>query len=386
VRKAITVFTLLVRLIPRHRAEQIARRTPTESRVRKVDWFARLGALVFGQLADCSSLRSVLHHVGELSFVREALGLKRLAKSTLTDALEKPVREIFTAAFEDVLGRLLDVCAAQGRRSGRKWREMLTILDASYVALCLSEFDWARRPGSSERAGVKLHVAYSEYMRAPEQLLVTEGHVHERNAKAAFSIEEGRTYVFDRGYFDRAFFDQIRNAGAHFVTRLKRGVNFLRYSSRAPTDRRVLEDVDVTIGTEPAAGLLRLVRYRDPQTRRVYEFLTDRHDLGALSVADAYKARWQIELFFRFLKQHLRIKRFYGTSREAVEAQLYAALIAFVLVEIARRLGQRHVGSSLVMWRSVRVSLTTPSVDAVWFRQLLDSRDLHLLLSERFWP
>jgi IS4 transposase len=228
-------------------------------------------------------------------------------------------------------------------------------------------------------------VAYSEFLRAPEQLLVTVGHVHERNAKAALSIEEGRTYVFDRGYFDRAFFDQIRDARAHFVTRLKRGVNLLRYGSRKSTDSRVLRDVDVTIGSAPKSRMLRLVCYRDPKTKRVYDFLTDRFDLSAVSIADAYKARWQIELFFRFLKQHLRIKRFFGTSREAVEAQLYAALIAFLLVEIARRLSQGTAGSSLLMWRSIRVALTTPSVDAVWFRQLQDSPLLHLLLSERLW-
>jgi|SRR5215510_2326505 len=385
-RKATTVFALLLRLIPRRLAEQIARRTATEARVRRLGWYSRLGALVFAQLADCSSVRSLLHHVSELPFVRRALGIERLAKSTLTDALERPVGEIFGAALQELLARLQELCAKQRRRGGRRWRETMMIMDATYLALCLSRFEWARRPGSSGRAGVKLHVAYSAYLRAPEQLVVCEGHLHERNAKAALSLGEGRLCVFDRGYFDLDFFEQLRAAGATFVTRLKRRVHVHTLTSRRPSDPRVLEDSDVVLGIDADSPRFRLVRYRDLKTKREYEFLTDRFDLSATSVADAYKARWQIELFFRFLKQHLRIKRFYGTSREAVEAQIYAALIAFVLVEIARRLSQGIQGSSLAMWRSLRVALTTSHVEATWFEKLRTSPFLDILLAERFWP
>src|SRR3990172_207638 len=156
-RKATTLFTLLVRLIPRGGGGQVARRRHTEVRVRKLDWFARLGALVFAQLADCPSLRSLLHTLDELPFVRQALGVGRVAKSTLTDALEKPVGEIFRTALEDLLGRLRELCTAQRRRGGRRWRELMTLVDASQVGLCLSMFEWARRPGK-QQAGIKLHV------------------------------------------------------------------------------------------------------------------------------------------------------------------------------------------------------------------------------------
>jgi len=383
-RKATTLFTVLVRLIPRRGAGQVALGRRTEARVRKPDWFARLGVLVFAQLADCPSLRSLLHTLEELPFVRHALGVSRVAKSTLTDALEKPVGEIFRTALEDLLGRLREMCTVQHRREGRRWRELMTLVDASQVSLCLSMFEWARRPGK-EQAGIKLHVAYNLYLRAPEQLLVTVGHVHERNTKAALSIEKGHTYVFDRGYFDLAFFDQIRDAGAHFVTRIKRGVNVRRCDARPCSDFRVQGDWDVKLGTDRDARILRFVRYRDPKTGRVYDFVTDRFDLSAVSIADAYKARWQVELFFRFLKQHLRIKRFFGTSRAAVEAQLYAAFIAFVLVEIARRIGQGASGSLLTMLRSIRVALTTERLDAAWFRNLQASPQLSRLLEERFW-
>ena len=156
----------------------------------------------------------------------------------------------------------------------------------------------------------------------------------------------------------------------------------LKYGARRRTDERVLADCDVTLGSEGDARMLRLVRYRDPETRHVYEFITDRFDLSATSIADAYKARWQVELFFRFLKQHLRIKRFFGTSRAAVEAQLYAALVAYVLVEIVRRIGQGAVGSLLSVLRSIRVALTTAQVEAEWFKRLQASPHLHLLLAE----
>jgi len=381
VRHTTTVFGLLVRLIPRRRAEQLARTSRAESRVRKLDWFARLGALVFAQLSDCPSLRSALHSIEELPFIRRALRIDRLAKSTLTDALERPVGDLFRAALDDVVGRLRQLTAAQRQRSPRRWRELMTLIDSTHMSLCLSMFEWARdRKG--QQAAVKLHIAYDLYLRAPEQFLVTEGHVHDRNPLVVFTVEKDRTYVFDRGYFDLDYFDEIRDAGAHFVTRIKRGVTVLKYGARRRTDERVLADCDVTLGSEGDARMLRLVRYRDPETRHVYEFITDRFDLSATSIADAYKARWQVELFFRFLKQHLRIKRFFGTSRAAVEAQLYAALVAYVLVEIVRRIGQGAVGSLLSVLRSVRVALTTAQVEAEWFKRLRASPHLHLLLAE----
>jgi putative transposase len=371
----------LIRLIPHRRAEQLARRSSTEARVRKLDWFARLGALVFAQLTDCASLRALLHHVEELPFVRRALRIDRLAKSTLTDALEKPVGELFRAVLNDLVGRLGQVAQAQRRRGGRRrWSELLTLIDSTHMSLCLSMFEWAR--SKDDQAAVKLHIAYDLYLRAPEQFLVTEGHVHDRNPKVVFTVEKGRTYVFDRGYFDLDYFDEIRDAGAHFVTRVKRSVRVLKYGARRRTDDCVLADLDVTLGSDGDARMLRLVRYRDPETHRVYEFITDRFDLSATSIADAYKARWQVELFFRFLKQHLRIKRFFGTSREAVEAQLYAALVAYVLVEIVRRIGQGAVGSLLAVLRSIRVALTTAHVEAEWFKRLHASPHLHLLLAE----
>jgi putative transposase len=124
---------------------------------------------------------------------------------------------------------------------------------------------------------------------------VTEGYVHDRNRKVAFAIEKARTYIFDRGYFDFTFFRRILDAGAHFITRIKRGVNVLRYEELPRHGRGVLRDRAVVVGTDPDAPLLRLVRYRCPETGRVYEFLTDRFDLGATAIADGYKARWQVE-------------------------------------------------------------------------------------------
>ena len=336
---------------------------------------------MFAQLSDSPSLRSALHSIEELPFIRRALRIDRLAKSTLTDALERPVGDLFRAALNDVVGRLRQLTAAQRQRSPRRWRELMTLIDSTHMSLCLSMFEWARdRKG--QQAAVKLHIAYDLYLRAPEQFLVTEGHVHDRNPQVVFTVEKDRTYVFDRGYFDLDYFDEIRDAGAHFVTRIKRGVTVLKYGARRRTDERVLADCDVTLGSDGDARLLRLVRYRDPETRHVYEFITDRFDLSATSIADAYKARWQVELFFRFLKQHLRIKRFFGTSRAAVEAQLYAALVAYVLVEIVRRIGQGAVGSLLSVLRSVRVALTTAQVEAEWFKRLRASPHLHLLLAE----
>jgi len=380
-RHATTVFALLIRLIPRHRAEQLAKGSRSERRVRKVGWFARLGTLVFAQLADCPSLRSVLHHVEELPFVRHALGVERLAKSTLTDALERPVGDVFRAALQDLVGRLRELTVAQGHRATRRWREMMTLIDSTRMSLCLSMFEWAHSP-RGKTAGVKLHLAYDLFLRAPEQFLVTEAHVHDRSPKVVFTVEKGRTYIFDRGYFDLRYFKQLVRAGAHFITRVKRGVHVLRYLDRPCHGRGVLADRDVTLGTDPTAPLLRLVRYRDPETRHVYEFITDRFDLSAMAVAEGYKARWQVELFFRFLKQHLRIKRFFGTTRAAVEAQIYAALVAYVLVEIARRISQGAVGSLLAVLRSIRVALTAAHVDTSWFKRLQASPHLGLLLAE----
>jgi len=221
-------------------------------------------------------------------------------------------------------------------------------LDATTIDLCLSMFPWA--PFRSTKAAVKLHTLLDLRGSIPTFIHISDGKLHDVNVLDLIIIEAGAFYIMDRGYLDFERLYALDQAGGFFVTRAKRNLDARRLYS-APVDRStgLISDQTINLNGHYAAkrypGHLRRIRFRDPETGKVLVFLTNQFALPALTICALYKCRWQVELFFKWIKQHLRIKRFYGTSENAVRTQIWIAISVYVLVAIIKK--QLKLDSSL---------------------------------------
>jgi transposase len=213
-------------------------------------------------------------------------------------------------------------------------------LDSTTIDLCLSLFPWAHF--RSTKAAVKMHTLLDLRGNIPSFIHISDGKLHDVHALDMLVPEAGAIYVMDRGYVDFARLHGLHQAGAFFVTRAKSNLNAHRVYS-APTDRTtgVIADQKIALDghyTRKDYPIhLRRVRFRDPATNKALVFLTNQTTLPALTICDLYKSRWQVELFFKWIKQHLRIKKFYGTSENAVKTQIWIAVSVYVLVAIVRK-------------------------------------------------
>ena len=213
-------------------------------------------------------------------------------------------------------------------------------LDSTTIDLCLTLFPWA--PFRSTKAAIKLHTLLDLRGAIPSFIHISDGKWHDVNVLDLLIPEAGAFYVMDRGYLDFARLYALHQSGGFFVTRAKRNMTFQRAHS-APVDRSagLICDQSVTLTgfytAQAYPGQLRRVRYKDPLTGKSLVFLTNHFGIPALSVCALYKSRWQVELFFKWIKQHLRIKRFFGTSENAVKSQVWIAVATYVLVAIVRK-------------------------------------------------
>jgi transposase len=245
--------------------------------------------------------------------------------------------------------------------------------DSTTIPLCLSVFQWARF--RRHKGGVKAHVLYDLETHVPSFYHITTASVHDSKAMPAIPYESGSYYVFDRGYNAFAELYRINRLESFFIVRAKQNLRSrcVRWKRRLPED--VLGDAEIVF-TEDASfrkypEKLRLVRFRDREQDRDFTFLTNAFGLPALRVAELYRSRWQVELFFKWLKQHLRIRKFWGTSENAVRIQVGVAVAAFCLVAIVRkRLGVKR--SAYEMLQILSVSLT----DKTPMRELFERSEL----------
>jgi hypothetical protein len=221
-------------------------------------------------------------------------------------------------------------------------------LDATTIDLCLSLFDWA--PFRTTKAAVKMHTLLDLRGSIPAFIHISDGKMHEVNVLDILPVEAGAFYVMDRGYLDFARLYKMHQAGAFFVTRAKRCMDARRVYS-APTDRDtgVICDQSIALNgfyiSKDYPEHLRRIRFKDPESGKTLVFLTNNTTLPALTIAALYKNRWQVELFFKWIKQHLRIKRFLGTSENAVKTQIWCAVSTYVLIAIVKK--ELHLDASL---------------------------------------
>ena len=329
-----TVFVQLLRFLPRHELEAEARQHQRGQGLRVMSRWAQFVALGLAQLTGRQSLRDIVSNLSTQGRKLYHLGVgTTVSRSSLARVnAEQPY-----TLYETLFGRLLSRCQQCAPRHGFRFKNKLYAVDATTIDLCLAVFPWAsfRRT----KAAIKLHIGLDQAGHLPSFVSVTEGPAKTGDVKAArtWTFPAGSVVVADRAYLDFKWFHQLQARGVTFVTRLKRGV---RYRVTREHDIRpgtgVLSDQTIELTSARSrkayAAPLRRVAYQDPVTKNRYVFVTNNTTWVAQTIADIYKSRWQIELFFKWIKQHLKVKRFVGRSKNAVMTQLWVAMCMYLLL------------------------------------------------------
>jgi hypothetical protein len=334
-----TIFSQLISFLPDREFRRCVARYSGDARPRGFSCWDQYLAMAFAQLTYRDGLRDIEACLRALGSKLYHLGFRgRVARSTLADANEAHDWRIF-ADFAQVLIRIARPLYAHDPM-GVDLDQSLYALDSTTIDLCLKLFPWARF--RRHKAAVKMHTLLDLHGNIPTFIRVTSGDVHDVNILDELMPEAGAFYVMDRGYidFDRLYVFTL--SSAFFVVRTKTNVLFQRRRSR-PVDKTtgVRSDQTVILSSFQSASAypepLRKISYVDAETGRRLVFLTNNFDLPALTIAQIYKQRWQVELFFKWIKQHLRIKAFYGVSENAVKTQIWIAVSVYVLVAIVRK-------------------------------------------------
>lgn len=333
-----TVFSQVTKLIPRTEFESWVHRHGGDRGVRAMDCWTWFGALLFGQLTGHDSIRAIERVFAHGDPSMRKLGFGPVRKSTLSDANQTRPLAVLEAAF----GYALGLAQKHGpKKNGFRFTGKVYSMDSTTIELCLALSPWARFRRS--KGAAKLHTAIDIAGDLPQFAVVTHGKITDiaiARQEYMRRFRSGDTIVFDRGYIDYGWFYDMTKAGIYFVTRQKKNCDFKVYESR-PTNRTrgiICDQIIYLKGLSGRnyKGKLRRISYREPDTGRKFTYLTNRMDLSAQTICDLYKARWKVELFFKTMKTHLKIRKFLGTSYHAVKAQVLVALIAYLLVQALR--------------------------------------------------
>ena len=334
-----TVFAQLIEYLPGKEFQKCVARYDGDSRFRGFSCWDQLLAMCFAQLTYRESLRDIEACLRSMSGKLYHMGLRgKVARSTLGDANEAHDWRIY-ADFAQVLIGIARPLHARDP-IGVDLSQSLYALDSTTIDLCLSLFPWAKF--RKHKAAVKMHTLLDLHGNIPTFISITDGKVHDVNILDEIMPEPGAFYVMDRGYVDFERLYVFTLSAAFFVVRSKSNVILQRRYSH-PVDRTtgVRSDHTVILTAIGSAKVypdaLRRVSYLDVETRKRFKFLTNNFTLPAVTIAQIYKSRWQVELFFKWIKQHLRIKAFYGSSENAVKTQIRIAVSVYVLVAIIRK-------------------------------------------------
>jgi len=310
-----------------------------EHKVKSFSCLDQYLCMAFAQLTYRESLRDIQACLRAQASKLYHMGIKaRVSRSTLADANEVRDWRIHAEFAQSLIGIARPLYAAEP--FGVDLKETVYALDASTIDLCLSVFPWA--PFRSTKAAIKLHTLLDLRGNIPTFLHISDGKLHEVNALDLLIPEPGAFYIMDRGYLDFERLHRLHESGSFFVTRAKSNLKAQRRYSH-PVDRSAGLICDQTIaltGFYSRKGFdtpLRRIKFKDPKTGKPLVFLTNNFALPAITIADLYRCRWQVELFFKWIKQHLRIKVFFGTSENAVKTQIWIAVSVYVLVAIVKK-------------------------------------------------
>jgi hypothetical protein len=333
------VFSQLMDSLPRHEFDRCVARYQGTRRIRNFSCFDQFLCMAFAQLTYRESLRDIETCLRALRKKLYHAGFRgAIARSTLADANEHRDWRIYADFAQVLIAHARRLYQADG--FGVQLEQTAYALDSTTIDLCLTLFPWARF--RRRKGAVKLHTLIDLRGNIPCFVLITHGKTHDVKVLDALPIEAGAFYVMDRGYLDFGRLHRFTSGLAFFVTRAKTNLDSSRRSShRVDKTTGLRSDQTIVLKGPKTSTLypdpLRRVSYRDPETGKRFVFLTNNFDLPALTIAKIYKCRWQVELFFRWIKQNLRIKSFYGTSPNTVKTQVWIAICIYVLVAIVRK-------------------------------------------------
>ena len=369
------VFSQITAFLDRNHFNYLARKYGGDKYVKHLTCWNQLLALMFGQLSNRESLRDLIValEAHQSKCFHLGLGRKPIAKTTLATANQNRDYRIFEEFAFYMMTQAREKRATDIFKIGGK----VYAFDSTTIPLCLSVFWWAKF--RKKKGGVKAHVLYDLEAQVPAFYHITTASVYDSKAMPEIPYETGAYYVFDRGYNNFGELYRIQRMESFFVVRAKSNLQYrcVRWKRRMPKNILTDAEIELTVykSRKDYPENLRLVRYYDEEQGREFMFLTNAMDLTAQQIADLYKNRWQIELFFKWLKQHLKIKKFWGTTENAVRIQISAAITAYCLVAIVQK--------DMQLKRSTYEILSISLTDKTPLRELFDktySNDVKELL------
>jgi hypothetical protein len=327
------MFSQLLKLFPRTELQALVTRTHAERHARGFTCWGQFVAMLFCQLGRAHSLREICGGLRSSEGKLKHLGITAPHRSTLAYANEHRPWQLYRAVFQELLARCQPL--GKGRRKFR-FKNPLLSLDSTVIDLCATLFDWAQFRRT--KGAVKLHCLLDHDGYLPSVVVITDGKRHDVRVGRTLRLAPGTILVMDRGYVDYAWFGRLTTDGVFFVTRLKDNARYRVVERRRVPERSQIRRDEVIRLTGAAAETrcphnLRRVEVYDPEKEETLVFVTNHLDFGATTIAAIYKDRWQVELFFKALKQNLKIKTFVGTSANALKVQVWTALIAILLLK-----------------------------------------------------
>jgi len=357
-----TIFSQLLQWIPRHEFEEGVRQHQGDKKVRRLSCWAQFVGLLFGQLTGHNSLRAIEAGLKGMKKKLYHLGIAfEIHRSTLSDANDTRDARIFESAFY----RLLPKAQRLAPKNKLKLKGPLMALDSTTIELCLSLSPWAQFHHG--KGAMKLHIAIDLAGDLPTVLVLTEGRKHDVTVARKITFPGGTLLIMDRGYVDFEWMWELTQTGVFFVTRMKKNCRYKVLECRKTNRTQgILCDQMIRLKGKGYEGKLRKVSYRDPETGHRYVFITNRFDLAAKTVCDLYKARWQVELFFKTMKQQLQVRKYLGTSVNAVKAQVWVALIAYLLLATVRFQSRLGWGIPALMAALTVVLFSNRDLTSLW--------------------
>jgi hypothetical protein len=333
------VFAQVMGHLPLHTFRRYVARHRGEHKVKRFSCLDQYLCMAFAQLTYRESLRDIEACLRAQSSKLYHLGIRsQVARNTLANANATRDWRIYCEFAQSLIGTARRLYADEP--FGVDLKDTVYALDATTIDLCLSVFPWA--PFRSTKAAIKLHTLLDLRGNIPSFIFISDGKLHEVNILDQLVPEPGAFYVMDRGYIDFERLSRFDEAGSFFVTRAKSNLKVQRRYSH-PVDRStglICDQTVVLTGFYSRKGFespLRRIKFKDPEAGKTLVFLTNNFALPALTITQLYRLRWQIELFFKWIKQHLRIKAFFGTSENAVKTQIWIAVSVYVLVAIVKK-------------------------------------------------
>ena len=331
------VFSQFLDLLPRYEFQHIVNKYQGDYRTKNFKCWNQLACMIFAHIRQEDSLRDIDIALNAHASKLYHIGIKQCPKSTLADANERRNYRIYEEFAKSLMQRARRAYA--NTQLSMDVDNAVYALDASTIDLTLSLYPWAKF--RAKKGAIKLHTMIDLRGNIPAFLYITDGKVHDVKAAPHIQIEPQGIYVVDRAYVDFAWLWSIQETDAFFVTRLKTSIKWTRVISR-PVDKSVglRSDQDILLfskqSKEKYPKRLRRISFRDEDQNRTLVFITNNFSLSAETIASLYKARWEIELFFKWIKQNLMVKSFYGTSANAVKTQIWISMIVYLVLAIMK--------------------------------------------------